>query len=198
MASQGRQPRTHAGSGGGRSVLAALMRVRGERADADGHHGRAREGPRGTKKQRRHQNCCRDSSTLNFPKIGKFLDLSALYKSALNESFSGWPAFALTFCNCSNCHRTKASFSRNFLHVQADSCQKCAKIRVFSDSYEEGRRSPSEPWSSTCSRTLRAVRQSYLLRCALVAFPALPRCRTHSFRRSCPEGRLRTRLTRWC
>lgn len=174
MASQGRQPRTHAGSGGGRSVLAALMRVRGERADADGHHGRAREGPRGTKKQRRHQNCCRDSSTLNFPKIGKFLDLSALYKSALNESFSGWPAFALTFCSCS------------FL------CQKCAKIRVR---YARGRPQIFQQWSSTC---LHAVRQSYQLRCALVAFPALPRCRTHSFRRSCPEGRLRTRLTRWC
>ena len=59
-------------------MLAALMRVRGERADADGRHGRAREGPRDTKKQRRHHMKVGDSSTLNFPKIGKFLDLSAL------------------------------------------------------------------------------------------------------------------------
>lgn len=189
MASQGRQPRTHAGSGGGRSVLAALMRVRGERADADGHHGRARKGPRGTKKQRRHQNCCRDSSTLNFPKIGKFLDLSALYKSALNESFSGWPAFALTFSNCScRIERRPVSVLVEAVFV--------SKVRQDSRLFRSGRGMPQifQQWSSTC---LHAVRQSYQLRCALVAFPALPRCRTHSFRRSCPEGRLRTRLTRW-
>lgn len=151
MASQGRQPRTHAGSGGGRSVLAALMRVRGERADADGHHGRAREGPRGTKKQRRHQNCCRGSSTLNFPKIGKFLDLSALYKSALNESFSGWPAFALTFCSCL------------FL------CQKCAKIRV-SDPHEEGRRSSNSGRPHACTPCASPIS------CAALSWP-FPPCR---------------------
>jgi hypothetical protein len=168
MASQGRQPRTHAGSGGGRSVLAALMRVRGERADADGHHGRAREGPRGAKKQRRHQNCGRDSSTLNFPKIGK--DLSALYKSALNESFSGWPAFALTFCNCSSWYRTKASFCRNFLHVQADSCQKCAKIRDFSDPDEECRRSSNSGRPHACTPCASPIC------CAALSWP-FPPCR---------------------
>ena len=73
-------------------MLAALVRVRGERTDADGHNGRAREGPRGTVEQRCHHRDGRARFVgVNEQIMGKiiFPILASLDLSALFCNFNG-------------------------------------------------------------------------------------------------------------